>query len=367
MMKKSIDKNLLIIIPTFYPHLEDGGPIISLYNQLYYLHKEINISVYTKTNTKKFLQSKKNNFINYEVYTKKNFFSLFFLIQLIKKNDIVHIHSIFSLFTIFSLIFSLLNRKKIILSPRGSITKDIKSKKFLKLIIIRFLKTISNKSLFYHVTSKVEHDDLSYFFKNKIIFLIPNGINHLDLMMKDKYHIKLKKNILKKSILYCSRIDRKKNLHLLVHYAKNNPDTNLIIIGEITDKKYFLKLNLDFNNIFFLGPIYNTQTLKYYFHNCSFLCLPSNSENFANVVLECLNNMTPVLISSEVGAKFIVKKYNVGLIFDLHKDNLEQYIELSFVNLEKHKKNIYEYKDTIINKFSWKSINNSYLSFLNKI
>ena len=29
MMKKSIDKNLLVIIPTFYPHLEDGGPIIS--------------------------------------------------------------------------------------------------------------------------------------------------------------------------------------------------------------------------------------------------------------------------------------------------------------------------------------------------
>ena len=65
MMKKSIDKNLLVIIPTFYPHLEDGGPIISLYNQLYDLHKKINISVYTKTNTKKYIKNNKNNFINY--------------------------------------------------------------------------------------------------------------------------------------------------------------------------------------------------------------------------------------------------------------------------------------------------------------
>ena len=367
MMKKSIDKNLLVIIPTFYPHLEDGGPIISLYNQLYDLHKKINISVYTKTNTKKYIKNNKNNFINYEVYTKKNFFSLFFLNQLIKKNDIIHIHSIFSFFTIFSIIFSLINKKKIILSPRGSITKNFKSKRYLKIIIIKFLLTVSNKKLFYHVTSKVEYKDLLYFFKSKKIFLIPNGINNLDLMYSDESHIKLKKNLLKKSILYCSRIDRKKNLHLLVKYAKNNPDTNLIIIGEITDKKYFLNLNLELNNIYFLGPIYNTEILKYYFRNCSFLCLPSNSENFANVVLECLYNMTPVLISSEVGSKFIVNEYKIGLIFDLNKDNLTEHIEFLFINLEKYKKNILKHKNLILNKYSWKSINNDYLSLLSKI
>jgi len=364
-MCKSINKNLLVIIPTFYPHFKDGGPIISLYNQLYYLHKKINFSVYTKTDTKKFLQFNKNKFINYEVHTKKNFFSYFFLNQLIKKNDIIHIHSIFSLFTLISILLSLFNNKKILLSPRGSITKNFKSKKYLKLSIIKFLKIIPNKKLSYLVTSEVEYDNLIYFFKSKKIFLLPNGINNLSLMTDHGSHIKLKKNILKKSILYCSRIDRKKNLHLLVDYAKHNPSTNLIIIGNISDRKYFLNLDLDLNNIHYLGSIYDTKVLNYYFQNCSFLCLPSNSENFANVVLECLCNLTPVLISNEVGSKFIINDYKVGLTFDLNqKYNLVKYINLLFKNLEKYKKNIIEHKDTIKDKYSWININKEYLNLI---
>lgn len=37
MMKKSIDNNLLDIVVIFCPHLEDGGPAITLYKQFYYL------------------------------------------------------------------------------------------------------------------------------------------------------------------------------------------------------------------------------------------------------------------------------------------------------------------------------------------
>ena len=77
--------------------------------------------------------------------------------------------------------------------------------------------------------------------------------------------------------------------------------------------------------------------------------------------------MTPVLISSEVGSKFIVNEYKIGLIFDLNKDNLTEHIEFLFINLEKYKKNILKHKNLILNKYSWKSINNDYLSLLSKI
>ena len=63
-------------------------------------------------------------------------------------------------------------------------------------------------------------------------------------MYSDESHIKLKKIYLKNQYYIALELIEKKNLHLLVKYAKNNPDTNLIIIGEITDKKYFHQISI---------------------------------------------------------------------------------------------------------------------------
>ena len=45
---------LLVVIPTFYPEIKYGGPIIALYNQLYHLSKEIYLKkgFYQKNKTK---------------------------------------------------------------------------------------------------------------------------------------------------------------------------------------------------------------------------------------------------------------------------------------------------------------------------
>ena len=71
----------------------------------------------------------------------------FFLLKNINKYELVHIHSIFNFPTAISLIFSKLFNKKIILSLRGILDKELIEnkntilKKFWLYYLIKFFKT----------------------------------------------------------------------------------------------------------------------------------------------------------------------------------------------------------------------------------
>ena len=132
-MKKN-KKKILIIIPSFFPALKYGGPIYSTFRSLVNLslHNYFDITVFT-TN------SNKDEKLNVEVnrtyfyqnlsvkYFNDNFsnrLSISLVIQsilMLKKFDIIHLQSFFSLQTLIILIACKVLGKKTLISPRGQL------------------------------------------------------------------------------------------------------------------------------------------------------------------------------------------------------------------------------------------------------
>jgi len=142
------------------------------------------------------------------------------------------------------------------------------------------------------------------------------------------------------------RINPIKNIHLLIE-AINQLSENikssyiLLIVGEaILDyEKTYLdelinlvnKLNLT-RNVKFLGGIYGKQKEQILAESfCT--VLPSQSENFGNVVLESLCQATPVIVSKNTPWQ-IIDKYKAGFYIVANIENIKNAI-LSLINLPK--------------------------------
>ena len=122
--------------------------------------------------------------------------------------------------------------------------------------------------------------------------------------------------------MYLGRIDRKKNIDLIIKSISkaNLSNFNLNIVGS-GDKQYLndlynLSCELQLNdNINFIEHL-DGESKIYFYKNSSHLLLPSKSENFANVVLESIFFGKSVLISDKVGLKDFVRDNNFGVICD---------------------------------------------------
>src|SRR5690606_12507995 len=93
------------------------------------------------------------------------------------------------------------------------------------------------------------------------------------------------------------------------------------------------KLNLQ-NKIIFKGHLEGIDKEKIYAESYA-LILPSETENFGNVVVEALNQGTPVIASKGTPWQ-ILEKYNAGLHVENDPENLSKAID-SILQLEKDK------------------------------
>ena len=194
---------VLSIVPSYYPAKIYGGTIFSIHETNYQICKKkskITIDVLTTTaNGNSRLKNKKNRLISYlknykvfycfdEVINRFSFSFFFKLIERIKKNDLIHLQDIFSYFAILTIIFSSFYKKKIIISPRGSLSEwSLKSKLFVIKKIIFFLFLNIKNNIYWHVTSNLEKKDLNKLGVKKNIIVIEN------FAFKASY-IKIKKN-----------------------------------------------------------------------------------------------------------------------------------------------------------------------------
>ena len=135
----------LIIIPSFYPAINYGGPIYSSYNACKKL-SQIGVTIYvctTNTNvncrlnvkTGIYLELKSNFFVKYYNETVIGLFSLPLLFNLwrdIKKTDIVHIQAVFNSPVPIAFFYAKLFNKPIVYTPRGALASwGLKNKKSL--------------------------------------------------------------------------------------------------------------------------------------------------------------------------------------------------------------------------------------------
>ncbi|MEZ9902145.1 glycosyltransferase [Vibrio breoganii] len=317
---------ICLIIPSFYPAFIYGGPIFSTYHTCSELAKLTNVDVRvstTNTNMNSKLDVEANQWIPLDGFQVKYYnetiidklsLSLFFNVwKDIRKADVVHIQSIFNTPTPISLIYAKLFRKKVLLSPRGSLGEwcldnGNKFKSYwLKYAIKPFLKNVV-----WHSTAQQEKDEILKIFPTAKVEIIPNGIEYEKFKINNSYstneYVRRFLNLdidAEKIVVSMARIQKKKGFDILitsfVDVLNKYPTAKLLIAGEDEGELSALlslvqKLNLA-ESVFFIGSISGQDKIDF-LANADLFALPSHNENFGNVYVESLAAGTPIVAST---------------------------------------------------------------------
>ena len=113
--------------------------------------------------------------------------------------------------------------------------------------------------------------------------------------------------------LYVGRLEKEKNLDLLINAFADFPKLHLSIIGYGREEQSLRSKAT--KNITFLGEIKN-KGLSDYYRKADVFILPSETEPWGLVVEEALNNGTPVIVSDHVGCKDDLVSVDTGLVFE---------------------------------------------------
>lgn len=366
---------VLSVVPSYYPAKIYGGTIFSIHetnSQICKTNSKIKINVITTTaNGNKRLKNKKNKLINYlsnynvfycfdEIINRFSFSFFINLKQKLKRSDLVHLQDIFSYFAILTLIFSRIYKKKLIISPRGSLSEwSLRSKFFIlkKLIIYLFLNF--KKDIHWHVTSSFEKKDLINLGIKKNIFIIENfSFKPVYVKLKKKWWLN-KEDKKKISIGFLGRLDKKKGLDILIDcFTKAKiKNISLSIAGGSKKEVRFFQKQLDkykSKNIYFLGHI--DKTKFNYLSSLDYFIMLSENENFGNVYLEALNVGTPIITSKFTPFKNI-ERYNSGFALDMNRKTIISFFEkldkLQNKEIKVSKRYISQFdKKKIIHKFN---------------
>ena len=160
------------------------------------------------------------------------------------------------------------------------------------------LINIAASQITFHGTSKKELKEIRYFFDNEVV-LLPNYFSIKNVI----------KSKIRNQILYIGRIHPIKKIENLIKAVSlskefKNLNYHLIIAG-INEERYqdyydslvslVETLNLG-NRVFFLGHVIGNKK-SVLFAESKVTVLPSDTENFGNVVLESLSMGVPVIAS----------------------------------------------------------------------
>lgn len=245
----------------------------------------------------------------------------------VKQYDLIHIHAWWNLVTMPACLIALLRGRKVLLTPRGTLSaySFANNNNKLKNIFHYWLGQSLLNKCYFHCTSEKEVADTKKLLQPKAIFNIPNFVvlpDFLNIIRQRNLPIKqeLKNNTEEPlKLIFLSRIEQKKGLELLFD-ALVTLDFNwsLTILGSgeeeyvksLKAKAAILKLNA---TISWVEAIYGEEKFGLLAQH-DFLILPSFDENFANVVIESLAAGTPVILTENVGLSDYVKNNHLGII-----------------------------------------------------
>jgi len=310
---------ILICIDHYLPGYRAGGPIRTISNFVEWLGDEFNFRILTKDRDlgdqvayaniepDTWYQVGKAQ-VRYLSPNEQQFHAVTSLLAELKY-DLLYLNSVFSNFTVFSLLFFHLNRisrKTTLLAPRGNLSKDamsIKSpKKRLYLVPAKILDLYSY--CYWHAASDHEALDilrvLGAHHKSRI-HVIPN----LPTPIKQFGNVRVSRKLSGEArIVFLSRISKMKNLDFFLRTLhKVNGKIYVDIWGPIEDNTYWeycqgvfksLPSNIKIAYKGDVAPDKIISTLSGY----HLFYLPTLGENFGHVILEALCAGCPVLISN---------------------------------------------------------------------
>ena len=157
------------------------------------------------------------------------------------------------------------------------------------------------------------------------IAIIPNGID----VSEYKCRTIDSKPIVKKQIVFLSRIHQKKGIEFLINawgqLSSKYPDWNVIIAGNgeesyIRKLKELIKAKNIQNCIKIIPPVFGAEKYKLYCESSLFV-LPTYSENFGMVIAEAMSCGVPCITTNGTPWQMLNEK-QLGWCIDLNLDNL---------------------------------------------
>jgi len=256
--------------------------------------------------------------------------------QTVKQFDVVHIHAWWNLVSVLSALIASLRGVPIVVSPRGTLSHYTfrHRNSLFKTLFHQLLAKHLLKNSIIHATAAVEQQSLQTVITPRAYVCIFNFVT-LSAAIQSKMPYKDRPL----RLLYFSRIDPKKNPHLLIKaLAHVNTSCTLTFAGS-GNESYIdwlkeLSTNLGVaDRINWIG--FRGEDKFEIMADHDVMVLPSQDENFANVVIESLSVGTAVIVSKTVGLAAYVTSKQLGLISETDEFSIARQIDLLANNPEK--------------------------------
>jgi len=234
----------------------------------------------------------------------------------IRKCDVLHLSSVCYPYNIFFFIYARMKKKRVIISPRGELFQQAYLlKRTLMKKVLFFVYRIFQRKFLFHATSIEEKENIIKIFPKAKIVIQPNLIN----VRYSEAPQNRGDDIIFLGRITCIKAVDKLIKALPLSHSFMESHGKLVIVGcarlpeDITYKKkleeIIAKLSLT-ERVVFVGI--KTGEEKFRILNFSkVLVLPSESENFGNVVTEALSQSTPVIASKGTPWQILEEK-NIG-------------------------------------------------------
>lgn len=249
------------------------------------------------------------------------------LYKALTPGTIVHIHTWWNLCAILAVGICRYKGIRPIFSPRGMLSpySFLNRKSFGKRAFHSLIgkKLLMGTSL--HATSEQEKEECLSLIPRWKNFVLPNLLELPSLSSRERRN----HGSAELQILFLSRIHPKKGLALLFDaLTRVKFSWNLVIAGD-GDAEYINALRVLSEKEELKGRIkwvgwVDRETAFQLMMNSDLFVLPSQNENFANVVIESLAVGTPVLITDKVGLHEYVSRTDLGWVVP---QNVEQWAQ----------------------------------------
>ena len=232
------------------------------------------------------------------------------LSRIISQADIIHVMGHWTLLNALVYWSARRLRKPYAVCPAGALPIYGRSK-----IIKHLYNSIVGKSIIRNATRliAITHDEskqfLTYGADERIISVIPNGINEADFEYNDDIYFRNKYTLSDRPIiLFVGRLNHIKGPDILLdafsNIADQLPEYDLVFVGPdsgmLQELKRIVQQQCLENRVFFLGFLGGRDKSMVY-HAADLLVIPSRSEAMSIVVLEAGISGTPVLLTDKCG------------------------------------------------------------------
>ncbi len=380
---------ICLVSSSFHPATFYGGPISATWGlskklaengyEIYVSTTNANGDEKLSVESNHFLEKENHVFVKYyneQIINKFSFSFLFGIWFDIKKSDIVYIQYLFHYTVLFSLLFSVFQKKKIVVCPRGSFSFFTLNNKFIliKLLWLNFFVRPFLKKIIWQACSYLEEKDILNKFPNADVKVINDGIDYEAfqnsiLVSRNELLNKftgITFNDVSNIFFSMGRLHKIKGFDVLIDafnlLLEKDKYAKLIIAG--ADDGVWRKLKNQINelnlgsSVFLIGAV-NFDDKKLLFNNCDYFTLASEFESFGIVIAEALSCGKPVVISNKTPWKDI-QINNCGILADNEKNSFSD--AFSKIINEKYESSLI--KNYVKNNYDWLVIVEKFINLI---